>query len=161
MKKAIKIVAIILLVFFISALLAGPSGTTNKKTKGGDNVQEVNHQDIIKPTTTPIVKPIKVEIGSFIKEFDSNQLAAESKYSKKTIQLTGYVDNISEDILGNYFITLRPSKDKYYVGTQVQCFFDNRKVLLHIKNGEKVTVIGRFQSQDLGIIGIEHCKLKR
>ena len=162
MKKALKYGLIALVGLVVIGALAGPSDTNStQQSQQSSQVQEkkeANSTTTKKPTKTP-VPVVKVNLASFVKEFDANQLAAEQKYEGKIIQTTGYVDNISEDIVGDYYIILNPTSDKYYFGTQLQCYFDDKKSLLHIKNGQKVTVQGKFDTQEMNIL-VKHCVLK-
>ena len=75
------------------------------------------------------------------------------------MQFTGYIKNISEDILGSPFLSINPNTDKYYFGTNIQCFFKDKSELTSLKNGQKVTLQGRLTSQSLGIIVIKDCKV--
>ena len=111
------------------------------------------------PPPEPAKEALQVNLSTFVSEFDKNQLAAEEKYTGTTVKLTGYIGNISEDILGNYFVRLQPSNDEYYFGTYVQCFFEDKSTLTSLENGQQVTLVGTVASQDLGIIGVENCSV--
>lgn len=114
-----------------------------------------------KPTVTPIptIAVLKVSTSEFIKEFDKNQLAAEEKYKKKLIEFTAVIDNISEDILGKPFLSLKPTADKYYTGTSIQCYFQQKSELTPLSNGQTITLQGTVRDQSLGIIGVDNCKV--
>lgn len=101
----------------------------------------------------------KVEMLSFVKEFDENQLSAEDKYKGKYVEFSGYVKNISEDITGSPFLAINPKSDQYYFGTYVQCFFKEKSELTTLKNGQKITVQGKVDGQTLGNILIKDCKI--
>jgi hypothetical protein len=64
----------------------------------------------------------------------------ESAYKGVTIQTTGYVTNISQDILGSYYVALNPTDDPSYVGRSPQCFGSDTSQLTPLSNGQKVTV---------------------
>ena len=102
---------------------------------------------------------IKVNTQEFIAEFDKNQLAAEEKYKGKLIEFSAYIDNISEDILGSPFLSLKPTNTEYYFDTSIQCFFADKSELISLQNGQKVTVQGKVDTQSLGIIVIKECKV--
>lgn len=101
---------------------------------------------------------IVVAIADFVEEFDTNQLAAETKYEGQTVQLSGFVYNISEDILGTPFVIINPTKEEYYFGTSVQCFFENKSELISLANGQEVTVRGEFDTQLMNVM-IKNCQI--
>lgn len=109
--------------------------------------------------TNQAEQTLDVEINSFIKEFDDNQLAAESRYKGKSVRFTGYVDNISEDILGDPFVSVKPTNEQYYFKTSIQCYFDSKDLLLNAKNGQQASFQGKVDTQSLGIIVVKNCQL--
>lgn len=125
--------------------------TTNGSTESSDSGQA-------EPASPTQVDVLTVDTASFIKEFDSNQLASESKYEGKWLKFTGYIDNISEDILGTYFITLVPTNDEFYFGTSIQCYFENSDSLLSLSNGSQVTLQGKFDTQSFNIL-VKECSV--
>ncbi len=150
MKKLLKILGIIFVILIIVAIAGG--GGKNQNTK--DTTKETKSaKEKIQEEKKEVVK---VEINSFIKDFDSNQLAAEKKYEGKVVEVSGYIRNISEDITGKPFLSLIPKPTGYF-GTSIQCFFDDKEELTTLKNGQKVTVKGDFKAQELGIIMLEKC----
>ncbi len=149
MKKLLKWGILILIVLGV----VGALGNGNK------NIEKPNSSSK-KITSVPKAKEeiIKVKIGPFIREFDKNQLAAEKKYKDKTIEVTAYINNISEDILGTPFLTLSPKPSNYF-GTTVHCNFSNKDALTSLKNGELATVRGKFKTQELGLIILDKCEI--
>ena len=112
-----------------------------------------NNQPEAKPT------PIVMDAIALVGEYDKNKLAAQDKYTGKVIQTTAYVDNISQDITGNYFLSLKPSNDQYYTGTTLQCFFADKNALTSLSNGQSVSVSGTMQDMSLGIVEMKDCSL--
>lgn len=102
--------------------------------------------------------PIVVDIQKFIKEFDGNQLASEEKYKDKIIETSGVIGNISEDIMGKPFIVLKPANDKYYFGTEIQCYFTAKEALYGLTNGQLVRIRGRMDTQVMNIL-IKDCEI--
>ena len=101
---------------------------------------------------------VKVDCEKFVKEFDDNQLQAETKYEGKIIQVTGIVKNISAGLLGGYFIKLGCNK-RDVLGIDIMVIFEDKDDMLDIKNGQKVTGKGVFGSQSMGSILLNDCKL--
>lgn len=128
-------------------------------SENGEDPVEDSAEDSSETTESVPEEVITVELTSFVEEFDANQLAAEGKYEGKLIQTSGYINNISEDILGTPFITIHPSNEEFYFGTYLQCMFDSEEQLTSLINGEMVTVKGRVTTQSLGIIGAEDCEV--
>lgn len=155
MKKILKWVGIIFVGIMVLGAIGGSKGGGTEKSSTGNNNSITESK--AEPTTTPEV--LKVDTKAFIAEFDKNQLAAEEKYKGKMVELTAYVGNISEDILGNPFLSLNPTVEKYYLGTNIQCVFKEKSQLTSLANGQKVTVEGKADNQSLGIIGIKDCKV--
>ena len=140
------ILGIILFMALVATAGSGDSGTENAK-----------EQEAPQPKQEEIVE---VETTSFIREFDENQLAAEKKYEGKIVKFTGYIDNISEDIIGTPFLSIGPTTEEFYVGTSIKCsFWKDEDDLTSLKNGERVTLQGGFRSQTFGVIMIRDCKL--
>jgi len=148
MKKAIKW---ILIGFGALIVLAIVLPSNNKETTTSDS-----------PEPTPVaeeVELIEVDTTDFVAEFDKNQLAAEEKYEGKYVRLTGYVQNISEDILGSYYLVVQPTNEKLYFETSVQCYFKDKSALTSLENGQKVTVVGRVDSQVMNVL-VKDCAIE-
>ena len=113
-------------------------------------------------TQTPAkeeIKPMTVVLADFVKEFDDNQLSAESKYKNKLVSFSGYIKNISEDVMGSPYLAIQPVADEYYFDTYVQCYFKNKNDLMSIKNGQMIEVTGKVESQSLGNVLIKDCSI--
>lgn len=104
--------------------------------------------------------PMEIEMNVLVAAFDQNQLEAEQKLNGQFITTGGFITNISEDILGNPFASLKPTSDPYYFGTTLQCFPKdrNKNELMGFKNGEKIGVRGIVNGQSLGIIELKNCE---
>jgi hypothetical protein len=118
-----------LLVLFIVGSVMAAAGGGEKKTQTTNNNTAAN-TDSTKQTQSAQEKPVaeatKVVTTDFIAEFDKNQLAAEEKYKDKLVEFTAVIANISEDIMGTPFLSLKPSDDKYYAGTTIKCDFKEK-----------------------------------
>lgn len=150
MKKVIKFI----LIGFVGLVILGfildkPNNDAKTGTQTDTKVEENNDQP---------VEAIEVNTSSFIKEFDENQLAAEEKYKDKIIRFSGYIRNISEDIMGSPFLSINPTSDEYYYGTNIQCMFKEKSELTSLKNGQSITLEGKVDNQSIGIIVIKNCK---
>ncbi len=109
-------------------------------------------------STTPVLAE-KVDVATFVGEFDKNQLAAEEKWKDKIIQFTGKVSNISEDITGTAFVIVQPrNADQYYFGTSIQCYFKSKSALTSLENGGVTTFQGKVDSQLMNVL-VKDCQV--
>lgn len=152
------VITALLILFILGSLVTASGGNSNKRggsaTPGGE--KEVKQEE---KKVEPIIEAAKVDALSFVQEFDKNQLAAEQKYKDKYLEISAFISNISEDILGIPYLSLEPTSEKYYFGTSMQCSFSEKSELTSLQNGQEVTVRGKFTSQTLGIIGLKDCKV--
>lgn len=152
MKKFFKIVGFIFLGFIaigvIGAIAGGGKNSSSPSTTSGS-------QATTKPTEQAIVVDAKVLVG----EYDKNKLTAQDKYTGKLVQTTAYINNISSDITGSYFLSLNPSNDQYYFGTTIQCFFEDKSQLTTLEKTQKVTIQGTMQDMSLGIVEMKNCSV--
>jgi len=147
MKKLLYVFGGIIILIVIIAIVAGGGGNGKK-------------EETSKQQPSQEIQVIEVSTQNFIAEFDKNQLAAEEKYKDKLIEFTAIIANISEDILGTPFLSLGPATgEEYYFGTTIKCGFDNKSEIMNLENGQTVTLQGTVDTQSLGIISIENCKV--
>ena len=149
----------LLILFIVGSVMAAAGGGENKTRTTSNTASKT---DSAQPTQSaqeePAAKATKVVTTDFIAEFDKNQLAAEEKYKDKLVEFTAVIANISEDILGTPFLSLKPSDDKYYVGTTIKCDFKEKSQLTSFANGQTITLQGSVSTQSLGVISIKDCK---
>lgn len=158
-KKRFIIPLVIFVLFILGGIVnSGNPQTTQTTTAQADSDNQRESQNQEEPTQPPQAEV--VDLQAFITEFDDNQLAAEDKYEGKLVELTGYVNNISEDIIGKYFITLKPTAEEFDFSTTTQCYFEDKSAITSIKNGDQVTVQGVVKTQSIGSIMVEKCQLK-
>lgn len=141
--------------FLLGIILAAIGSGSKSGTNSGSatTTSASNNQPEAKPT------PIVMDATALVGEYDKNKLAAQDKYTRKVIQTTAIIDNISSDITGSYFLSLKPSNDQYYTGTTIQCFFADKSALTSLANGQSVTVQGTMQDMSLGIVEMKDCNL--
>lgn len=155
--SVIKIALYVLGGLFVLGVI-GSLGADETPSKPSDTSEDTQvSQDTTEKESEPSIKYQVVDLSSFVKEYDENQISAEKKYTDSHIQTSGYVGNISEDILGDVYITLNPSNDEYYFGTYIQCYVTDEDSVTSLKNGGKATIKGLVQDQTLGNIIIKEC----
>jgi len=148
----------VILIFGVIGAIGGSKGSNTNSTSATTNSQPSANAGA---ATQPAVKqaPMVVDATALIGEYDKNKLAAQDKYTGKTVQTTAIIDNISSDITGNYFLSLKPSNDQYYAGTSIQCYFQDKSALTPLAKGQSVTVSGTMQDMSLGIVEMKDCSL--
>lgn len=140
-----------ILVIIVIGMVAGGSGDSsstrsNSSTPTPQATQEISYE--------------KVDAKAMIGEFDSNQLAAESKYKDKYVEFKGIIKNISEDIASNPFLSIEPpAAGEYYYGTTIKCSFKTKDELMSVQNKQAVILRGQVKSQTLGIITLDKCSI--
>jgi hypothetical protein len=107
------------------------------------------------PQPSPSSAIIVIDAVTLVTEYDKNKVAAQEKYTGKIIQTTAYVQNISKDILGKYYIITSAKADGF--GTKIDCYFDDKSQVLTLENGKKATFKGTMQDMSLGSIYIDNC----
>ncbi len=158
MKKALKWIGIVFVVLVIISLIGGSDSNKNKSQTNSTSSNTTIEGTKPTPEEKPI-SPKNIAMAELIADFDKNQLSAEETYKDKFIQTTGYISNIAEDILGNPFLSLKPTTEEYYFGTAVQCLFKEKSELTSLENGQQVTVTGTVKTQSLGIISVDSCNV--
>jgi hypothetical protein len=103
--------------------------------------------------TTPT--PIEVTANEIYQAYEDNQIVADEQFKDKYIIVTGIVDDIKKDILGNPYVTLETSS--YW---SVQCMFpkEDIAVLTKLSKGQKVRIAGRVTGTTMNVL-LEHCRL--
>jgi len=149
--KIITGILVVILVFIVIGVAGSKGGSTS--SSGSNNSAPTNTQTEAKPT------PMVIDATALVAEYDKNKLAAQDKYSGKVVQTTAFIENISSDITGSYYLSLKPSNDQYYTGTTFQCFFADKSALTSLSNGQSVTVAGTMQDMSLGIVEMKDCSL--
>jgi hypothetical protein len=142
--SAIKIILYVV-VGFIALGIIGNIINGDKKddgnTKANSPVQEEKE-----------ITYTEVDMKSFVKEYDENDVTANKKYADTYIRTTGYIGEISEDIVGSVYVLVEPINDDLYLGTSVQCYVINDSEVDGLKEEKKITFQGRVD--DFGIFNV-------
>lgn len=111
-------------------------------------------QEVVTKAPEPELTVTAVQLA---KDYDENEIKANSLYKGKLIKITGEIDTIGE-VLSSTYVTLSAGKD--FALTRSQCFFDNVDEIakiVNMKKGDKVTIIGRVDGKSMNV-GIRECK---
>lgn len=142
----------IVLVLMFIGFVSGDKNTQSKNTVVQTQTTEVPIV-IHEITLVPI---FQVSSETLYAEYDSNIIAAESKYNDQIILVSGIVDNIGKDILGSTYIVL-PGGDFF----GVQCMFpkSQNSSIAQLSDGQQVTVKGKVSGK-MGNILLKNCELQ-
>ena len=90
--------------------------------------------------------------------YEANELAADQKYEDRVIQVTGIIDDIGEDIMGDAYITLVGDESGWH---SVQCYFphNERRSLSSLRKGQSVRVKGVCDGKTIMNVLVKGCEL--
>jgi hypothetical protein len=95
---------------------------------------------------------VKVTVEQILADYEANELAADTKYEGKTIQVTGTIDKIDKEVFGDDYV-LMISDGSEYSFLSVNCNDMSKKALSKLTVGNEVTAVGKFD--DGGDLGVE------
>jgi hypothetical protein len=80
-----------------------------------------------------------VTVAELVRAYDENTVAADAKFKDKEFQVSGTIDDINTDIIGNPYVTLRGGNELM----PPQFGFDkgSNEALAKLKKGMKVTMV--------------------
>lgn len=99
---------------------------------------------------------VKVTAVKMMDDYNENGVSADSKYKGKLVEVTGTVDDISKDILGELYVTLLTDEMMF----SVQCYFkkDHTESLSTLKKGQGVVIRGKGAGA-MGNVMMEKCEI--
>jgi hypothetical protein len=104
----------------------------------------------------PVAKPIEtISITSrqLYKEYEDNQILADTKYKGKTVKVSGEIRDIGKSILGKPYLNLATGTFSHQVMITYPADKYNQQ-LATLKQGDAIEVIGTCTGQTLGMVGI-------
>ena len=83
-----------------------------------------------------------VNLRTLLVSYENNEVSADAQYLNKLVQVTGVVDDIKKDILGNPFVTISAEGEELEF-PEFQASFDSSQasMLAELIHGEKVTLV--------------------
>lgn len=102
---------------------------------------------------------VAVDAAAIIKEFEANELAADTKYDGKLLKVSGTVAKIDTDLFDSDKYILQLNGGGEFEFLSVNCHDMSKKQLSTLQTGQDITVLGTFD--DGGDLGVEvkDCKL--
>jgi hypothetical protein len=109
------------------------------------------------PKPAPAPQPLRVTATQLSTEYQSNEVAADAKYSGKELEVTGTVKSIDSGMFGSATVMLEGA-DLFY---DVHCDIDDaqRDRAAKLTKGEKIVVRGKGGSEIIGSPIISDCTL--
>ena len=95
--------------------------------------------------------------NALFREYDNNEVAADTKYKGKIVLISGTVQDISKDILGKPFIVIGGSG--FLDGVQCSFTKNEEPALARLSKGQRVRVMGEVSGK-LGNVQVEDCSLQ-
>jgi len=154
-KKRPSIFKIILFIVGGIVVLGGIGNALNgDKSKSGESTTNDSNTSQEKE-----INYTKINLKDFIAEYDENQVTADKKYDDTYISTDGYVENISQDIVGNVYILVKPVNDDLYIGKNLQCYLSNGDEVAGLKTDGKVSIKGKVKGFGIFNVEVTECKV--
>jgi hypothetical protein len=158
MKTIVPNMSLVLLVVLFFVLGCGTTNTdkgsvSKPPASGSPSTTSTN-----KAEDKPAAPEITIDAKALTKAYDENELAADEKYSGKTIAVTGKISNIA-DTLGNVTVQL----DGINFTKNVMCSFAaaEKGSVTALKKGQTVTLVGTGDGMTMGLyVGLKDCRVK-
>lgn len=98
----------------------------------------------------------KISAIKLYKEYKANEPAADNKYNGKIIEVSGKIERIGKDILGQAYVTL---KIEDYSLASVQCVFPDvqKSTVASLSQGQQIVIKGECKGKLLGTVLLEKC----
>ncbi len=130
-------------------------GSSSSKPNNTQPTQEpVNTQSNQTKTEEVVAKVTALQLYS---EYEANEVAADSKYKNKLIEVSGTISNIGKDVLDNPYVTLQGDSTTFF---SVQCMFkkSQQEQLTSLSKDTEISLKGRVSGKMMNII-INDCSI--
>ncbi len=148
MGKLLKIIGGIFLIIIVIGIIGAAAGGKKSSNSGSD----ANSNQPVQEAKQQVQESMVIKASELADDFDSNQVAAESKWKGKLVQFTAEITNITQ-----YGLSFSKVASKQFSMTQISCKVTDKQQLLALKNGQTVTVKGVVGGQTIGVIDVSDC----
>lgn len=102
---------------------------------------------------------MKVAIKDLLKAYKENEVRADNVYKDKLVEVTGTVDDVKKDVLGDIYVAVGTGAQ--FEIPQVQCFAKGGQAdaFAKLNKGQKVTVQGRVDGLMMNVL-VRDCVVK-
>jgi hypothetical protein len=166
MGKTAKITLGVIAGFIVIGMMAdgGETDTTATKVEAAkvapaaDKAQAPKKQEQAaskeqQPEPEPVVKAVAVEAADILKEFESNEAAADLKYEGETLQVTGNVAKVDTEFWDEEQYVVQLDSGRRWDILTVNCNDMAANDVAKLTKGSTATVVGQFD--DGGDLGVE------
>lgn len=87
--------------------------------------------------------------------YEANEVRADESFKNKTFYVTGIVEEIKKDFMGDIYVTLKTGQMFSYVN----CYFDDKKVAAKLKKRQRVTFRGKCKGMVVTLVTMEDCEM--
>jgi len=139
---------IVVIVIFIIIGSSGSKNTTNNTNNTGATQSQNNVQ---------VTPAIKVSASEIYADYKANQVAADTKYKGKTIEVSGTINSIGKDILDTPYVSLNAGD----ILSTVQCMFDkgDSAQLATLAKDTRIVLTGKVRGQVIMNVLLDNCSI--
>lgn len=105
------------------------------------------------PRAAPAERVIDTSQSELLAAYAANGINADARFKNRLIRLSGTIDAIDRDVLGNPFLTFQADGFE-----RAQCLFRDAKPLSGLRSGQQVTIVGRCAGK-FGFILVRDCRI--
>lgn len=89
--------------------------------------------------------------------YEANEVSADQNFKGKSFYITGIVDEIKKDFMGDIYVTLKTGQ----MFTWVHCYLDDEKTAAKLSKGQKVTFKGECDGMVVTIVSMKDCEIAK
>ena len=89
--------------------------------------------------------------------YEANEVSADQNFKGKTFYVTGIVDDIKKDFMGDIYVTLKTEK----MFTWVNCYLDDEKTAAKLRKGQRVTFKGECDGMVVTVVTMKDCEIAK
>lgn len=148
----------VILVLILLGMIGSAGGNKSKKADTGTDSEKKTEASVAEPEkTTP---EVKVTSANLIKEYSENEVAADTKYKGKLVEVSGKVSGVDNGTFDNEMIV--KLSDGQYDFNNAWCYMKDseRDKVLAFKKGQQTTLIGTGDSATIGYPVLKNCSVK-
>jgi len=134
----------VIVIFIIIGSSGSKNTTSNNSTQSAQNGAQQQ---------APTIQVTAAELSA---DYKANQVAADTKYKGKIIQVTGTISNIGKDILDTPYVSLNTGD----IITGVQCMFDksDQSQLATLAKDTRITLQGKVKGELMNVL-LDNCSI--
>jgi hypothetical protein len=152
LSGGLRVAAVIVLCIIAGVVLSQESGSgAVAAAPAGGSTQAASEQP-----AAPA--PIKLTATVLYNAYTNNEVAADAKYKGNLVEVTGVINSIGKDILGNPYVSLNVGE---YSELGVQCIFPkaDESTLTSLSSGQSITLEGTVTGETLTLVGLDGCSI--